>query len=244
MFVPRFSCTCSSECSVLCRFEKEKEKKKTQNNIKQNKKAFLWGRGKQDNTNWCLVCVCYFRHGRENRSAVAQGRGMLLHEMLFTEACISLFHFPVGQTEQSSGWENSLYYLRFLFVLLDKSKTFSFILFQQEKDYRSGSLSSYASLWSVSTFTIFSSTCDLNTRPPLLLGYVSKRWQEQGKNVSCNAGNKCAVFYSLIVTRKGKKWHACDWLSDSETETICKSWRWLLLFASTFLSLPRMCRSI
>lgn len=77
---------------------------------------------------------------------MAQGRGMLLHEMLFTEACISLFHFPVGQTEQSSGWENSLYYLRFLFVLLDKSKTFSFILFQQEKDYRSGSLSSYASL--------------------------------------------------------------------------------------------------
>lgn len=55
-----------------------------------------------------------------------------------------------------------------------KVKYAFFLFFQQERDYKNGSLSSYASLWSVSIFTIFSSTCDWNTRPLLLLGYVSR----------------------------------------------------------------------
>lgn len=77
--------------------------------------------------------------------------------------------------------------------------------FQQERDYKNGSLSSYASLLSVSIFTIFSSTCDWNTHPLLLLGYVSRNcsllWTRQD---CCNGGNKCVIFLGLTYYWKGR----------------------------------------
>lgn len=71
--------------------------------------------------------------GKEGVSSGSGERNVTSRDMRASMNNKFLFHFPVRQTGQTSGRQNSLYYFRLLFVLLDKSKMFFFSFFSNRK---------------------------------------------------------------------------------------------------------------
>lgn len=71
--------------------------------------------------------------GKEGVSSGSGERNVTSRDMRASMNNKFLFHFPVRQMGQTSGRQNSLYYFRLLFVLLDKSKMFFFLSFPTGK---------------------------------------------------------------------------------------------------------------